>query len=148
MLLQSWRLYKFAKTDNRALKQQVQSMQIGSKNTNNATDSYVFNIISFYVFICFKNKEEICAKNVLKYLNSYKLIGPENKLEFIPASKGQVISWSKSKVTEQSVNDYFDYYKTGNLSIFIKLIINLLKTDYEFTLANNEIIQSKFVTYM
>jgi hypothetical protein len=136
-LLSRWR---FSKYTEKMRQQNVQSLE------NNDPAMIIFNIITFYVFICFRSKLSIDITHVSEIIKKFDALAEEDSVVYIPGSNNRVISWSKSKISANSIEKYFEYYKTGNTSVFIKLIINLLRTDFEFWLASDEVIQQKVIT--
>lgn len=139
------------------VKQNLQKQQTEAKNANalqlkitnmQEDDDYVyFDVITHFVFLCYYENVAITYENVKKIIQKYKLFTNDaSSLTYIGASDNKTISWTRSKISESVLKHFFKYYESNNMYIFIKLITNLLRLEYEFPKNNTDIIYCRIVS--
>ena len=117
-----------------------------------------YNMIIYYIFLCYIEDKPITIDNVILMAKKYNTytegkIDDENVtlrpyVKKIPASSktSPIVSWTHSKVNRDIIEKYFSFYKSSNVMIYIKLITQMLKNEYNLKCEENEQIVNKVIT--
>lgn len=137
--------------DQEENKKKTTSVNVASNTnikTNNENASYkIFNVITYFAQLCYYSGESINIDNIRDLLKKYNTYTTEaSSISLIPISNDGKMSWSKSKISEETLQSYFTYYNNNNYALFIKLITKLVESDFIMTVEGEEDIQSKIIT--